>query len=615
MRQVRIARTLLRTFGWKGLVRRSCHEVRRRVGFFLPAPKQLLQQRGRDGPRVYFYRGDLSTLPSARLQRLVERGRKVMAGSYEAFGFEWRTLPRNEVEWRKHVDRLYEFPMIQWWRIDQLPRAADIKDIWEPARFAWVYDLVRAYDVTREQVYADAFHLQLASWERANPPFRGPHWSCGQETAIRAIAILHAMDSLPAPTADWEGAQGRVTKILGWSGERIADGIGYGLSQRNNHGISESAGLVHIGLRLDGLHPDARRWIRRGMRLLEEQIRDQFSSDGWYAQHSFTYMRVALEQALLAQHVLRLHGQTLSQDALELLRASVELLLRLVNAHDGHVPNHGANDGGRIAPLSTAEYRDFRPILTEAALILGLPLPADVPADAEIVAWLGDVGPQVAPARRDGAWTGISGWACARIEGTQVFLRAGSYKHRPSHLDALHLDVAFGPAEAIVDPGTFAYNAQPPWNNGLTSAVVHNGPVVDDAEPGQRGPRFLWYSWPSACLLEVVWVPGAARFVAELAGRVRREVRVTSNRVEVRDCVLDSHAAVLQVTWLLNPLGPPPEILVPNAEVERVEAAEGSVSGWFSPTYGLRLRSAAVRARKARSAGVLEVSTVIAPRL
>ena len=611
MRLVRIVRALILTFGWRGLSRRSWHEFRVWLDLYRATPKYHAQHRRQNGALVYGPGDELVGLAAERIDEALARGRRVVDGSYEAYGFSWRRLPTTPIEWRSHSITGYTFPTEPWWRIDPLPTGADIKDVWEAGRFGWAYDLVRCYAVTKDTIYSEAFHSQLSAWVTANPPYSGVQWVCGQEVAIRSLAILHAMDGLPLPARSEESAYERMVDVLGWSGERIASAIGYGLSQRNNHGISEAAGLIHIGLRLQDLHPEAGTWVRLGLRYLVEQIGDQFSRDGWYAQHSFTYMRMALEQGLLAQRVLECHGLSLPVGTLDLLVGSFQLLVRVVDEQTGYVPNHGANDGGRVAPLSTADYRDFRPIITLAAMILRLALPSDIDPDPEVVGWLRGAAPRSGQPRGDGVWSGASGWSAARARDTAVFLWAGAYRHRPSHLDALHLDVRFCHSEAIIDPGTFAYNAPAPWRNSLTSAAVHNGPILDGAEPGERGPRFLWYSWPLARLRRADYRDGRILIVAEVPGRIRREIEVLPGHVRVLDSALDSSAASMQVTWLINPHLPKVDLVVEGGHPERIAACEGDVTGWFSPTYGLRLRATAIRVRAMRNDGAFGVTTVI----
>lgn len=601
---------LLRTYGLRGVVRRARHEVRARFNAFQRRPSSRTY--ADSGARAVAYgpaNVDSRNVPPARRERALRRAQLVLEGCYEAFGHEWRRFPGEGRAWHAHGASGYEFPMAPWWQVALLPPQADVKDVWEPARFAWVYDLLRADVLAPDARYGRAFHEILARWIAANPPFVGPHWACGQETGIRALALLHA-ETRFIPPADMKDANGRIARVLGWSAERIADAIGYGLSQRNNHGISESAALVHLGLRLRADHPDAQRWLASGMRLLEEQILDQFAADGWYAQHSFTYMRVALEQALLARRALQAAGSDLSAACLSRLNSSYDLLVLLIDAETGVVPNHGANDGGRVLPYSTAPYRDFRPLLTLVATVLERALPADIPADDEVVRWLGATQPRRDPARPDGVRTGSSGWAVARVRDAFVFLRAGTYSHRPSHLDTLHADVRFGACEVVVDPGTFSYNAPPPWRNALASAVVHNGPVLDASEPARRGPRFLWYSWPSARVVQTQFDTSSARLVAEMPRRVTREIVVESREVSVIDSVLDGRVSSLQVTWLLHP-DVQSEDAVQATGAEGIAAHETDVTGWFSPTYGMRLPSKALRVRVARNAGPLACVTRI----
>jgi hypothetical protein len=585
---VRTARTLVRTFGLRGAYRRALHEIRRRGDLYQRHPTSRAYTGV--GTRAVRYRPSdgWNDLTEAQRTLVVERGQRVLAGWYQAYGGEWRRMPETNDDWYSHPTVGFRFAKSDWWKLEVLSEGVDIKDVWEPARFGWVYDLIRAYSATGEDVYAACFYERLRAWHDANPPFQGPQWSCGQEAAIRALAILHAEDSMP------DSRQAALlVSILCWSAERIANAIGYGLSQRNNHGISESAALVHLGLRLADIHPQAKSWLRRGRRWLNEQICDQFSSDGWYSQHSFTYTRLALEQSLYAQRALAAVGSGLSAQALALLDAATSFLTSLIDSGSGELPNHGANDGSRVLPFSTAPYRDFRPTLTLAALIRSIPLAADIAPDTDVVRWLGGQLPVPSPPRHDGIYTGRSGWVAGRVSTCSFFLRAGTYRHRPSHLDSLHLDVRIDGKEIVTDAGTYAYNAGHPWNNGLADADVHNGPLLLGEELAERGPRFLWLSWPGARVLTTKYTAGKAHLIAERPGVVRREIVVEPGCVRVRDTSLSRDARPLQVTWLLHPDTPMSAVYVEGGQM--LPASEKEVTGWYSPTYGIRRRSAAVR--------------------
>ncbi|HJQ10044.1 MAG TPA: heparinase II/III family protein [Gemmatimonadaceae bacterium] len=529
------------------------------------------------------------------------RADRVLRGEYQAFRSQWRPLPKSPDEWRRNAVTGYVYEADQpWWLVKHLDAdAGDIKQVWEPSRFAWAYDLARAFLLTGEERHAGAFEKYFASWHAGNPAFFGPNWSCGQETAIRSIALLYA-EAVFRP-AHLRSAE-MLAATLCASGERIADAIGYAMSQRNNHSISEATALIALGVRFQSVHPAARGWITLGKSCLEDSILDQFAEDGWYAQHSFNYLRLALDQCTIAETaLLRAIGSGLSTDAVSRLQSACGLLATVIDAETGEVPNHGSNDGAFVLPITTALFSDYRPVLTAASARFGSPVPSDIPLDLEPLAWLSLEVPKAAPPREDGVRAGVSGWVAVRIGAVAAFLRAAHYRNRPGHIDALHLDIRYRGAPVVVDPGTFSYNQEPPWNNGLAVARVHNGPILDDIEPGMRGPRFLWLTWPSARILSVRMDNGEAFVSATLDGRVERRVHVTTDRVYVTDAALATGAESLRVSWLLHP-GTPRSVFRSESPFSYVEASPGDALGWLSPVYDERVASYAIVVEKTRPA-------------
>lgn len=595
----RAALTLYRTFGSRGLLLRLAHERRRSTGKFRPAPLHpLANDHLVSAATIGTFAVDRWRLASATGDASgMERAERAFSGFHQAYRWTWLPLPTSPSQWVVHPTTHQPFRAdLPWWQVTHLdPSAGDIKDLWEPARFGWAYDLIRGYVLSGDDRFADVFFRHLESWSESSPPFLGPHWSCGQETAIRAAALLYAEANLAdAPSATPERIA-LLRAILAASGERIRNAVGYAISQRNNHAISEAAGLVLLGVRLEGVHPEAREWLNTGQRLLERLVVEQFASDGWYIQHSFTYLRLALDQLVLAERSLRSVGRSLSRPAIGRVGAAVNLILSVIEPTTGVVPNHGANDGAFVHPITSAGYRDFRPILTAVCAMWSIGLPRNIAIDHEVLAWLKlDAPPAVDPIS-DGLYTGESGWAAIRIADTAAFLRAGSYTSRPGHIDPLHLDIRLGKREVVVDPGTYAYNASPPWRNGLAAGKVHNGPVVGGREPGVRGPRFLWYIWPESHIVSSAGAPDGFELVAEIPGVVRRVVRVSAGRVEVEDRLLTTPGPDGEVCWLLHPEADPTRVHAVGREI--FEAQESDVRGWFSPAYGVRIPSRWVRVR------------------
>ena len=219
--------------------------------------------------------------------------------------------------------------------------------------------------------------------------------------------------------------------------------------------------------------------------------------------------------------------------------------------------------------------------------------------DAEPAAWVGGVvtrGPEMS----DGVRSGGS-WAIARVADYFVMIYAGRYASRPGHSDVLHLDVFHRGREIIIDPGTFAYNAPVPWNNGLANSRVHNGPLLDDQEPGLRGPRFLWLKWPSGAIKSATWDGREACIVAERPGAVRRTVTVGTSGVRVRDTSLADDAKVLHVRWLVSEANCDSEVVQAKGSLT-VPAQADDVVGWYSHYYQDRVAGSVIEVRSDSSA-------------
>jgi len=578
------ALSILRSYGAAGLIRRTVHEARRALGWYRLTPKHGVRAEGAASDRRAFQVDGTAFGAAVDPQAAIERADRVLGGEYQAFRDAWRRFPTGE-GWHRHpVTGVARSPDRQWWRRNLLdPTFGDIKDLWEPARFGWVYDLVRGYLITRNPRYRAAFVERFADWWATNPPMTGPHWSCGQETAIRAIALLYAEANLDL------GDDGRtVIDALGASGERIRDAIGYALSQRNNHGLSEAVGLLAIGDRLGARHPEADSWYRIGRRLVDRLVKEQFAEDGWYCQHSFVYMRLAIDQYIVASQVLRGRAEEWAPVVVDRLRAAHDLLGAVVEPETGAAPNYGPSDGAFVHPITMGAYRDFRPTLTALAACTGAAHPAGISQDREVLAWLGRPEPSAAPeTAMPAVRLGSSGWAVLRGGEYFVFLRAGRYRFRPGHFDPLQLDVRVGPVEVLTDPGTFRYGGAPPWRNPLVGPDVHNGPALLSDRRPVKGPRFLWLRWPRAAITSVREDSTGVVVVAQSDDGLEREIRVSPDGVTVQD--RSRQGSGFRVAWLLHPGADPS--LVSSDGADWRGADDGSPLGWFSPAYGVKVAS------------------------
>ncbi|WP_052402184.1 heparinase II/III family protein [Muricoccus aerilatus] len=359
----------------------------------------------------------------------------------------------------------------------------DVRPVWEANRLAWLLPLVQAHRLEPGEGHLARAEARLGEWCRANPPFRGPNWACGQEAALRALHLCLSAALLE------EEVPPSLAALLRLHARRIGAARAYALAQDNNHGVSEAAGLLAIAWALGDVAG-----ARRAGRGLAAVLARLVASDGGFAQVSTGYHRLLLDTLSVVEWLRRHHGaEPLPEPFGARAAAAARWLVRVMDPATGAVPRLGHQDGSPLADLSLRGPSDARGSAERAArLFLGRS--AGV-ADDPGCAWLGL--PPAPPVEAEGEWVaaGTRGWRVGEARG---LLRTGPLRFRPGQADLLHFDLLLGEENALRDAGTGAYN--PPadrawWTGHFASAAAHNLILFDDAEPMPRAGRFLLARW------------------------------------------------------------------------------------------------------------------------
>ena len=468
----------------------------------LAEPQTFLDYRRRQAPAFFFEPGRLTdyqkyfarwdqtlTTPVSLSDELAQGTMRYFEHESVHTGFppDWHANPftRERVSAELHWSQISDF--------DQ----TDIKIIWEPSRFGFAYALVRAYWRTLDDRYAEIFWRLVEDWRAHNPPQHGPNWKCGQEVSFRVMAWcfgLYGFLYAPATSATRVAA---LAQMIAVSGRRIEANLDYALSQRNNHGVSEGAGLWTIGALFPELIP-ADRWRGMGRRALESQGQELIYDDGAFSQHSANYHRLMLHDYLWSIRLGEVSGQPFSRELKERVSRAGRFLYQIQDETSGRVPCYGQNDGALILPLNNCDYQDFRPVIQAAQyLSKSTRCYEQGPWDEDLL-WL--FGPDALDAPVDAheridlkAKSG--GCYTLRSKAGFVFLRCGSFRHRPAQADMLHGDVWWRGQNVALDAGTYSYNAPAPWNNPLAHTAYHNTVTVDDLDQMRRAGKFLWLPW------------------------------------------------------------------------------------------------------------------------
>jgi len=360
----------------------------------------------------------------------------------------------------------------------------DVKFIWEPARFGWAFVLGRAYHLTQNETYAEAFLSYFEKFTDSNPPNLGPHWMNGQEVAIRLMALVWAGQVFETVTASSVERRARLAGSISAHAARIPPTLVYARAQNNNHLVTEAAALYTAGLALPD-HPRASTWRALGWRWLNWALQHQIGESGEYIQHSTNYHRVMLQTALWVEAV---KDDDWPDATLESLGRATRWLSSMLDPTSGWTPNLGANDGALILPLAVTPFNDFRPTVQAAARAF---LRSQIPDGIwdEISLWLG-LGEQEKAIETDLYSTnhlrGPESWA---------YLRASQFPSRLGHMDQLHFDLWWRGLNIAHDAGTYLYNVAPPWDNPLVTSRVHNTVTVDGRDQMTRGGRFMTLDW------------------------------------------------------------------------------------------------------------------------
>lgn len=369
--------------------------------------------------------------------------------------------------------------------------AGDIKLIWEPARFGWAFSLARAYVLTGDKRYHRTFWQLFDEYTAQNPYPMGPNWLSGQEAAIRLVSVLLLAPVFLMGMDDVSVKEAAIAGFVREHAARIEPTMIYARAQNNNHLVTEALGLLCAGLALPD-DPQSTRWVKKGLHWLNYAFTRQITEEGEYIQYSNNYHRLMLQCATVAHSVLKYQDLSLSAESLGNIRQAVSWLGLEVDDSTGKAANYGHNDGAYLFPLAQGGFCDYRPVVQAGYKAFWGMSRYQTGNWDEMNLWL-DADNKAVCQHHLGDETMrrmlVGG------NGSRAIMRCHQYTSRPGHADQNHVDLWWQGQAIALDAGTYRYNADPPWDNQLMSAFVHNTVTIDDTDQMTRAGRFLWLDW------------------------------------------------------------------------------------------------------------------------
>jgi asparagine synthase (glutamine-hydrolysing) len=387
----------------------------------------------------------------------------------------------------------------------------DIKFIWEPNRFGFIYTLVRAYVATNDEKYTEAFWQLISDWAEHNPPNTGANWKDGQEIALRLMAWtfgFYAFINSPSTTPE---RISQFTLYVAAQAERIYKNIAYAISTRSNHTISEAFGLWMVGLLFPELK-DAEKYFSMGRDLLEQEAANQIFPDGSYSMYSLNYHRFILHLYLYAIQLGKINKSLFSNHLISSLSNSIAYLSQLIDPATGQMPVYGSNDGALVLPLNNCDFTDYRPLLQLGSVITTGERMFEEGEWDEDVFWLcgenaiekkEERGKKLSALRVLGGdkFPG-GGTYILRGANSKAVIRCTDFQERPSHADQLHVDLWLHGKNIACDAGTYLYSGEGIWRNGLAHTSAHNTVTVDGKDQMKLVSRFVWTDWAQGNVLQ-----------------------------------------------------------------------------------------------------------------
>jgi hypothetical protein len=474
---------------------------------------------------------------------LLKEADEITNGKVRVFG-ELTPLDFTHQESLRHWTEYEKTSILHAKRAFNIPHS-DIKFLWEPARFGWAFTLGRAYHLTQDNQYAEAFWKHFEAFTQNNPTNLGPHWMNGQEVAIRLMSLVwadHVFECAPATSAARRAA---LHQSIFAHAFRIPPTLVYARSQNNNHLVTEAAAIYTAGLFFKNQN-----WRKLGWKWLNWSFQNQIGGYGEYIQHSTNYHRVMLQTALWINFIKQ---DVFSTKTSQAIGRSAHWLFSLLDNASGLTPNLGANDGALIFPLSSSAFDDYRPTVQAASrAFLRTSLHSGVWDEMSL--WFGlKASERVADS---------SAYLTDNLRGQNswAYLRASHFKSRLSHMDQLHLDLWWRGLNIAQDAGTYLYNAAPPWDNPLVTTRMHNTVTIDGRDQMTRAGRFLVLDWASAYSKNLIeadeTILGRVRAYHRGYGNVKHERTVTvyqNERWVVEDKLTSPRRTqrVYRLHWLL----------------------------------------------------------------
>lgn len=541
---------LLKEKGASWFISRSLYSIKLKCMRTFPLTEKLFERKTPEINRIDFFSYDihnikcfLESLPDETKAEIVSIADKACKGVINGFSsvelnygwpIQWQLNPLTGKSC-KASDKWYKIP-------DFDEERGDIKIIWEVSRFTHFFYLARAFLITGESKYVEAYFEQIEDWVKNNRYSYGANYKCGQECSLRLISCLFTYPCFSSFATEKD--KKNIKEIVAGSYKKVLSNFFYAhRCIKNNHTISELVGMI-IGAWCCSDMPK----MLHAYRMLDRVIEEQFSEDGGYIQLSFNYQRLALQDLEIILYASEMTGVSLSEEAKKRILNSA-LLLYQCQDESGDVPNYGSNDGALILPLTIGGYRDFKPVINTVHVMIEGHAIYEEPYLSEELLWFGmDPNPELTKIERVSTDFKKAGISTLRNKNSWLMVLS---KNRIGQMDNGHIDLWVKGKNILCDAGSYSYASE--LGRELYKNISHNTAYCEGLTQIRRIGAFAVYGQPK--LKKRVWSENEIEFdiIFSTGYEHRRKVSITQNGYAIKDEIIcDNRKCFIQFHALGN---------------------------------------------------------------
>ncbi|MCA1795282.1 MAG: heparinase II/III family protein [Desulfobacteraceae bacterium] len=483
--------------------------------------------------------------------------------------------------------------------------APDIRSVWESARLQNITKNLFARDTPAADDVITQLAEHVISWIKNNPFLYGVHYLSPMELGLRIPVFFFVLKRLGQDEKEkYEIILSAIYSHAWWVSKNMAL-----YSSLGNHTVCECVGLIFAGSVFKKSKKGGN-WLKKGCRLLEQELFHQILEDGGPAEQSLDYHRFVLDLYWLSVDFLESNQYYDCSGWKDRLRKG-ELFWQtfLIKKHE--TPSIGDSDNGYALGPKLMPNRQ-----TESTV--------DPHEDQDVIyRKFTDAGYSVIN-YRDGLFLTFDHGPLGM---------APLYNH--GHADALSITLYKDGVPFLIDPGTYRYNGVSGYRTYFKSTRAHNTVCVDGLDQARQLTGFIWDCPYESKLQTVIEDRDTICLKALHNGYGRLQSPVIHHReITVKDglfCLindwfsgegghefelhfhLDPNVRVaIKGEWVvLQNQGKTILLNQPDIDFDIIRGRNNPLLGWFSPEYGVLEKTTTLHAVLNGQAEQMNFTTLI----